>query len=123
MVPNIEKERSSVFVIKMNMHITNEDMTIFEKMCNVLSKETRERQQPLRGIEKHRSLEATRNVDEVTNKIEVRNITELNDLVYAGAAVVTEMLGIKNRKSTEMERWWKRRMEAHVKQRQSGAQY
>ena len=68
-------------------------------------------------------MEATRNVDEVTNKIEVRNTTELNDLVYAGAAVVTEMLGIKNRKSTEMERWWKRRMEAHVKQRQSGAQY
>ena len=43
MVPNIEKGRSSVFVIKTNMHITNEDMTIFEKMCNVLSKETRER--------------------------------------------------------------------------------
>ena len=43
MVPNIEKGRSSVFVIKTNMHITMEDMTIFEKMCNVLSKETRER--------------------------------------------------------------------------------
>ena len=34
------------------------------------------------------------------NKIEVGNITELNDLVYAGAVVVTEMLGVKNRKST-----------------------
>ena len=31
-VPNVEKERSSVFIIKMNMQITNEDMTIFEKM-------------------------------------------------------------------------------------------
>ena len=34
------------------------------------------------------------------NKIEVGNIIELNDLVYAGTVVVTEMLGVKNRKST-----------------------
>ena len=34
------------------------------------------------------------------NKIEVGNIIELNDLVYAGTVAVTEMLGVKNRKST-----------------------
>ena len=61
-------------------------------------------------------MEATRKLDEVINKTEVGNITELNDLVYAGAVVVTEMLGVKNRKSTGMETWWKRRMEAQVKQ-------
>ena len=33
------------------------------------------------------------------NKIEVENITKLNDLVYAGVEVVTEMFGIKNRKA------------------------
>ena len=49
-------------------------------------------------------------------EIEVGNITELNDLVYAGAVVVSEMLGVKNRKSTGMEPWWKKRMEAQVKQ-------
>ena len=65
-------------------------------MRNVLSKETRERQPPQREIEKYRVLEATRKVDEVINKIEVGNITELNDLVYAGAAVVTEMSGANN---------------------------
>ena len=32
-----------VFVIKMNMQIANEDMTILEKMRNVPSKETRKR--------------------------------------------------------------------------------
>ena len=67
-------------------------------MHNMLLKETRERLPRLRGIEKHRLLEATRKVDEVMSKIEVGNLTELNDLVYAGAAVVMEMLGIKNRK-------------------------
>ena len=116
MVPNVEEERSNVFVIKMNIQITNEDMIILEKMRNVLSKETRERLPPLRGIEKHRLLEATRKADEVMNKIEVGNITELNDLIYAGVVVVTEMLGVKNRKGTGMEPWWKRRMEAQVKQ-------
>ena len=79
-------------------------------MRNVLSKETRERLPPLRGIEKHRLLEATRKVDEVMNKIEVGNITELN------AELVTEMLGVKKRKSTGMEPWWKRRMEAEMRQ-------
>ena len=69
-------------------------------MCNRLLKETRERLLPLRGIKKHRLLEATKKVDELMNKIEVANITELNDLVYAGTVVVKEMLGAKNRKST-----------------------
>ena len=82
-------------------------------MHNVLLKETIIRLPPLREIEKHRLLEATRKVDEVMNKIEAGNIIELNDLVHAGAAKVIEMLGVKNRKSTGMEQWWTRRMEAH----------
>ena len=55
-------------------------------------------------------------LDEVLNKIDVGNVIELNDLVYVGAVAVTEMLGVKNRKSTGMESWWKRRMKAQVKQ-------
>ena len=47
-VSNVEEERSNVFVIKMNMQITNEDRTILEKMRNVLSKKTREKLPPLR---------------------------------------------------------------------------
>ena len=87
MVPNVEEERSNVFVIKMNMQNTNEDMNIIEKMHNVLSKETRERLPTLRVIEKDRLLEATRKVDEVMNKTEIGNITELNDLVYDGTVL------------------------------------
>ena len=71
MVPNVEEKRSNVFVIKMNMQIANKDMTILEKMRNVLSTETRERLLLLRGIEKHRLLEATRKVDEVMNKMKL----------------------------------------------------
>ena len=60
-------------------------------------------------------METTRKVDEVMNKIGIENITELNDLVYAGAVVVTEMLGVESRERTGMEPWWKGRMEAQVK--------
>ena len=74
----------------MNTQITKEDITILEKMRNVLSQETRERLTPMSGIEKHILLEAIRKVDQVMNKIEIGNITKLNDLVYAGAAVVTK---------------------------------
>ena len=119
MVPNVEEERSNVFVIKMNMQMMNEDMTILDKMHNVLLKETRERLPPLRGIEKHRLSEATGKVDEVMNKIEVGNITELNDLVYAGAMVIIEMLRVNDRKISGIEPWWKWRIEAQVKQLKS----
>ena len=80
MVWNGEEERSSVFVIKMNMQVMKEYMTIFLKMHNVLSKKIRERLPLLRGIEKLRLLEATRKVDEVMNMIEAGNIKELNVL-------------------------------------------
>ena len=96
MVSNIEEKRSNAFIIKVNMQITKEDMNILEKMCNVLSKETRERLPLLRGIEKHRLLEAIKKAEEPINRTEVGNITELNDLAYVGAVVVTEMLGVKN---------------------------
>ena len=33
----------------------------------------------------------------------IGNNSKMNDLVYAGAVVVTEMLGVKNKKSTGME--------------------
>ena len=106
-VPNVEEEGSTFFVIKMNMQINNEDMTILETMRNMLSKETRERLPPLWGIENHRLLEIAGKAENVMNKIDVGNITELNDLVYAGAVVVMKMLGVNNRKSTGMEAQWK----------------
>ena len=61
-------------------------------------------------------MKVSKSVDEVMNKIEVGNITKLNDLVNAGAVVVTKMLGVKNRKSTRMKPWWKGRIETQVKQ-------
>ena len=57
---------------------------------------------PRRGIEKHRLIEVSKKVDEIMNKIEFGNTTELNNLVYAGAVVLTKTLGVKNRISAGM---------------------
>ena len=69
-------------LIKINMQGKNEDITIHEKMRDVLSKETIEILPPWRGIEKPRSLEATRKIDEVMNKTEVGNGNSRNKLGY-----------------------------------------
>ena len=102
------------------MRITNKVMAILEKMRNVLLKETREGLPPLRGIERHRLFQATRKVHEVMNRIEFGNTTELTYLVYVGAVVFTEMLGVKNRKSTGMEPWWKKENEGTSKTKTLG---
>ena len=73
------------------------------KKCLMCCLKRREILPPLRGMEKHGLLETTRKADEVLNETEVGNITELNDIVFAGALVVTEILGVKIRKSARME--------------------
>ena len=61
MVPNIEKERSNVFLIEINMPIMNEDMTMLEKRHDVLSKKRQEKdcyhRGELRNIDYWRPLE------------------------------------------------------------------
>ena len=37
-------------------------------------------------------------------KIKAGNIAEMNSLVYVGALVVSEILGVKNRKSTKLNK-------------------
>ena len=71
MVQNVEQVRINVFVIKMDMQITNAGMAILEKMRNVLSKAARERLPPLREIQKHRLFVSTRKADEIMNKIKL----------------------------------------------------
>ena len=56
--------------------------------------------------------EVTKKVDAVLEKIEHNDITTTNDLMYAGAAVVTGLVGVKRgNRQTRKESWWKRRLE------------
>ena len=56
--------------------------------------------------------EVTKKVDAVLEKIEHNDITTTNDLMYAGAAVVTDLVGVKRgNRQTREEPWWKRCLE------------
>ena len=49
-------------------------------------------------------------------KAKLSNITETNNLIYCGAALVTETLGInKSSKRKRQEPWWKRRVEGQLR--------
>ena len=49
----------------------------------------------LRNVLKKKLLEETEKVDKVLNKFKTHSITKTNELFYAGAAVVTNRLGVK----------------------------
>ena len=96
--------------------VTDEDKNLIERL-NEISKKDRVRLPSLRGVEKGKLYAAVKNVDNVIGKIKVNNITETNDLIYCGAAMVTEMLGVKSKnKEKRKEPWWKRRLEGQVKE-------
>lgn len=49
-------------------------------------------------------------------KVKVSNITESNNLIYANAALLTLLIGIKKTSGKQKDPWWKRRLSGHVKQ-------
>jgi len=51
----------------------------------------------------------------VLEKVQSPNITSSNALLYAGALVVTERLGITLVQKRFKEPWWKRRIEGKIK--------
>ena len=61
--------------------------------------------------------EAVKLVNSVIHNVIINSITEMNNLLYAGAYVVAEKLG-KNKKTKSNEKqnepWWKRRIQANI---------
>lgn len=48
--------------------------------------------------------------------MDTEDITSTNDLIYAGAVIVTEELGVRGRKGSQPnEPMWKRRLESQIK--------
>jgi len=86
------------------------------KRLNEINKRERTRLPSLRGIEKGKLYAAVNKIDIVMGKVKLSNITETNNLIYCGAALVTETLGInRNSKRKRQEPWWKRRLEGQIR--------
>ena len=66
-----------------------------------------------RNANRNKLKEEVKKVNWVLEKVDVEDITATNMLIYAGAVVVTERLGLKTGKTSQKrEPLWKRRLEA-----------
>ena len=62
-------------------------------------------------------IEKTAKVDKVLSKFKTHSIIKTNELVYAGAAVVTNKLGVKiDKVPGRKETMWKRRLQNQIKE-------
>ena len=95
--------------------LSPEEVEVIKNLEEILQKE-RERLPSHREIDRRKLKEVTKKVDAVLEKIKTNDITTTNDLMYAGAAVVTDLVGVKRGdRQTRKEPWWKRRLENQVK--------
>ena len=96
--------------------VSTEEGSIIEKMENILTKE-KVRLPPLRGVDRDKVKKAVQKVNAVLAKLVPKDISATNDLLYAGAAVVTEIVGMKKVvTNNKKEPWWKRRLEKQVRE-------
>ena len=87
---------------------------MIEKMEEILNI-NRVRLPSLRGIDRRKLKISVQKVDAVLKKIETTDITSTNDLIYADAVIVNEIVGVKSSgKTTDKEPWWKRRLQKQV---------
>ena len=96
--PQLNKQnaqsRKLKIVLVEGCELSPEEVEVIKKLEKILPKK-RERLPSLRGIERRKLKEVTKKVDAVREKIETNDITNTNDLMYAGAAVVTDLVGVK----------------------------
>ena len=71
----------------------------------------------MRGIEKGRLQSVVQKVDTVLGKMKTDNMTDTNNLIYAGAVLAQELLGLrKTYQNAKREPRWKRRLEGQMKE-------
>ena len=95
--------------------LTEEERLLMKKIKD-FSRQQRERLPPLRGVDSKKLKEVVSMVNAVLGKVQVNDITDVNDLMYGGAALVTEMVGMRRKRKEREEPWWRRRLEDQVRQ-------
>ena len=95
--------------------VTEEEKLLIEKIKD-FGRQQRERLPPLRGIDSKKLKEVVSKVNAVLGKVQVEDITHVNDLMYGGAALVTDMVGMRRKQKENKVPWWRRRLEEQVRQ-------
>ena len=98
-------------------NLEEKEAAIIEEIAEALERRWKDKLPALRDIPKKKLSEETAKVDKVLYKFKTHSITKANELFYAGAAVVTNSLGLKINKAAERnEPLWKRRLKNKIKE-------
>ena len=92
-------EENSELLINYGNFDTVEKQTILEKIVESWNKVNLPNPQNLRRIDRVRLKEMTKLMDEVIDSVQRSNITEDNKVVKCGALVITQLLGIKEKRT------------------------
>ena len=97
--------------------LDEEEVAIVMEIAEVIEKGRKDKLPALRNVPKKKLFEETAKVDKVLSKFKTHSTTKTNELFYAGAAVVTNRLGVKIDKVVgRKESVWKRRLQNKIKE-------
>ena len=96
--------------------LSDEEKDIYRRNVEVVNSQERKGLPSLRNANRKKLKEEVKKVNGVLEKVDVEDITATNILIYAGAVVVTERLGLKTgKRSQKREPLLKRRLESQIK--------
>ena len=87
----------------------DEEVVIVEEIAEVLERRQKDKLPALRDIPKKKLLEETAKADKVLCKFKTHSTKKTNELLYAGAVVVTDRLGGKINKAAQRNEPMRRR--------------
>ena len=76
-------------------NLDEEEVAIVMETAELIQRDRKDKSPVLRNVPKKKLLEETTKVDKVLSKYKTHSITKTNELLYAGAVVVTKRLGVK----------------------------
>ena len=96
--------------------LDEEEVAIVVEIAEVIERGRKDKLPALRNVPKKKLLDETVKVDKVLSKFKTYSITKTNELLYAGAVVATNRLGVKiDKVAWRKEPMWKRRFQNKVK--------
>ena len=75
--------------------LDEEEVAIVMELAEVIESGRKDKLPALRNVPKKKLLEETAKVDKALSKFKTHSITKTNEMLYAGAVVVTNRLGVK----------------------------
>ena len=88
--------------------LDEEEVAIVMEIAEVIERGRKDKLPALRNVPKKKLLEETAKVDNVLSKFKTHSITKTNELFHAGAAVVTNRLGVEiDKVAARKEPMWK----------------